>query len=82
MNSTNLIGWILTAASLIGYAANLKKQRVCFLIWIGTNSGWAWISIAVARGWIAPMQQFPRFWLDAIYILLSIWGYWKWGQDK
>ncbi len=32
--------WIVTAASLVGVVMNIKKLRVCFFIWLFTNSLW------------------------------------------
>ena len=33
--------WVLTIASIVGVVLNIKKHRLCFLIWAITNFMWA-----------------------------------------
>lgn len=33
--------WLLAILSLIGVILNIRKNRFCFVIWVGTNFAWA-----------------------------------------
>ena len=66
--------WLLAGASLVGVILNIKKKKVCFLIWMFTNATWAIIDFRT--GLIA--QSF----LFCIYTILAIWGFWEWRRKR
>ena len=66
--------WIITALSIIGVIANIYKKRWCFGVWIITNS--VWMIVDYIHGIYA--QSF----LFAVYLVLAVWGYIKWGDKK
>lgn len=66
--------WILTAMSITGVVLNVKKNRMCFIIWIIANAGW--ITINILHGIYA--QAF----LFVIYTGLSVWGWIEWSKPK
>lgn len=67
--------WILTGLSLVGVVLNIKKKRICFAIWAGTNTTWAIVDFRA--GLIAQGVLFT------IYTGLAIWGLVVWGKvDK
>ena len=64
------MAWLLTALSLTGIVLNIYKRPVCFAIWSVTNVGWMWYD------WrIGAYEQAALF---AVYLVLSLWGLWKW----
>ena len=64
--------WILAGISLIGVWLNIKKKKVCFLIWMFTNATWAIIDYQA--GLIAQGALFT------IYTGLAIWGFVEWRK--
>jgi nicotinamide riboside transporter PnuC len=62
--------WILTLASLIATILNVQKKRLCFFIWIFTNT--AWMITDFKKG--LPEQAG----LFAVYVVMAIWGLFKW----
>ena len=62
--------WIVTAASLIGVIANIKKKQWCFLIWFVTNSIWAIYDFFLGA--------YPQSALFVIYVGLAVYGMWEW----
>lgn len=62
--------WAVTAASLIGVVANIKKKRWCFAVWLCTNSIWC-----VYDFWIGALAQSALF---GVYVVLAIYGLWEW----
>jgi len=66
--------WLLTILSLIGVIFNIKKKRICFLIWMCTN--FLWMIIDFKKG--IPEQGC----LFAIYTGLAVWGWFSWKEVK
>ncbi len=64
--------WILTVMSIIGVILNIRKLRICFYIWLFTNS--AWMLIDFYKG--IPAQGC----LFAVYTGLAIWGIVAWSK--
>ena len=49
--------WMLTLLSLVGVVLNIKKKRICFIIWAITNLSWAIVDFKAnlpAQGGIIP----------------------------
>lgn len=62
--------WLLTGLSLIGVILNIKKRKVCFIVWSVTNGSWAIIDYR------AGLQAQAA--LFAVYFLLAIYGLYEW----
>jgi len=65
--------WILTILSIIGVILNIKKKRLCFLIWAITNFGWMVVD------WRAGLPAQAA--LFAVYLGLALWGLWEWRKS-
>ena len=65
--------WIVTAASLVGVVMNIKKLRVCFFIWLFTNSLWCAYDFYI--------QAYAQSALFFVYVLLAIWGIIAWKDN-
>ena len=63
--------WLTAAVSLVGVFLNLQKKAACFYFFAA--SALAWMIADYAHG--LPAQSF----LQAIYLVLSIYGIWHWG---
>ena len=66
--------WILTILSIIGVVLNVQKNRLCFLIWMLTNGGWA--AIDFKHG--LPAQGI----LFLAYFILAAWGWFNWSDQS
>ncbi len=66
--------WGLTALSIIGTVANIKKQRWCFLVWLCTNSAWCIYDFYIGA--------YAQSLLFLVYVGLAIWGLWEWRREK
>jgi len=60
------IGWLITAFSLTGVILNIRKKRICYVIWLFTNAGWC--IYYLSKGLYASSLLF------FVYFCLSIWG--------
>lgn len=67
-----VITWIITFLSLIGVILNIKKKKICFLIWMVTNASWCIYDFSIE----AHAQSF----LFLIYTALAIWGFIAWRK--
>jgi nicotinamide mononucleotide transporter len=66
--------WIVTAGSLAGTILNIKKKKVCFWIWLFTNSSWC-----VYDFWIS---NYPQAILFLVYTGLAVYGIYEWNKNK
>jgi nicotinamide riboside transporter PnuC len=64
--------WIFTAICLAGTVLNVKKKRVCFLLWIVGNVAWLIYDIV--------SELYSRAILDAVQLGFAIWGYIEWSE--
>lgn len=65
--------WLLTGLSLIGVVLNIKKKKICFIVWGVTNAIWAVIDFEAGL----PAQGM----LFIAYFCLSIWGLVAWSKE-
>lgn len=63
---------ILTIISLLGTYLNCKKLKVCFILWIICNIGWAVVD------WIS--GSYSRFILDNVQTVFAIYGWIEWRK--
>ncbi len=66
--------WIIAAASIAGVVLNIRKKRICFHIWAGTNLAWTAIDV-----WHEVWAQAA---LQAVYFGLAIWGILSWRKNE
>lgn len=66
--------WGVTAASLVGTVANIKRLQWCFLIWGFTNTAWMAYDL-----YIGAYAQAALFFVN---VLFSIWGLYAWGKTE
>ena len=65
-----MLMWLVTGASLTGTILNIKKKRICFIIWLITNSIWCIYDFKIGA--------YPQSALFFIYVILAIWGIIEW----
>jgi nicotinamide riboside transporter PnuC len=66
--------WGVTGLSVIGTILNIKKKKICFIIWFVTNSLWA--------GYDFYIKDYPQSLLFLIYVGLSVYGIISWSKNK
>ncbi|MBE9532012.1 MAG: nicotinamide mononucleotide transporter [Proteobacteria bacterium] len=74
MESLSILTWVLTAMSLVGVWYNIKKNPLCFYIWIVANVGWIYVDIKAGL-----MGQAALF---VIYSALSVYGIYAWRKPE
>jgi len=62
--------WFFTILSIAGVILNIQKKRICFFVWLVTNSAWCVYDFHIT----AYAQSF----LFLVYVVLAIWGLLKW----
>jgi hypothetical protein len=72
--SFSIFTFVLTAASLVGVWLNIKKNKVCFYIWSGTNFSWAAVDFVSGLFWQGV--------LFSIYFVLAIYGVYEWRKHE
>ena len=65
--------WVLTILSVTGVVLNIKKNRLCFVVWLVANAGW--IVVNLRHGIYAQAGLF------VVYSVLSAWGWVVWGRQ-
>jgi len=73
MNWSNLT-FFLMLTSLVATYLNVKKKRVCFKIWLGTNTCWAIYDFSIGAVW--------QGCLFVVYVGLAIYGIWNWRKQS
>ena len=69
---TELIGSIATVLAIAGVLANNRRKRVCFAIWVISNS--LTLVIHAQTGvWSLVVR-------DAVFLILAVEGWFKWGR--
>lgn len=70
----NTLMWIVTAASLVGVVANIKKKTWCFGVWFFTNSIWMIYDLSLGA--------YAQSALFAVYVALAVWGIYEWRKGE
>lgn len=65
---------ILTLLSVTGVILNAKKKRICFIIWLITNTSWAIVDFSHGL-W----EQGALF---VVYVALAIYGWFNWKKKS
>lgn len=69
-----IYGWIVTIICLVGTVLNVKKIRFCFILW--TIGNLLWLALDLYN------YLYSRALLDIIQLLLAVWGYIAWKNEK
>ena len=64
--------WVLTALSIAGVLLNIRKNRICFAIWLLTNTTWAVVD------WMTGLPAQAA--LFAVYAVLAVAGWVSWKR--
>jgi nicotinamide riboside transporter PnuC len=64
------VAWVMTLLAIVGVVMNILKSPSSFGIWIVTNTAWMLID------WNKGIKS--QSVLQAVYLILSIWGLFKW----
>jgi hypothetical protein len=66
--------WLVSAAALVGVVLNIKKRRLCFVVWFFTNSLWCIYDFTIGA--------YAQSALFFAYVLLAIWGIVEWRKGQ
>jgi hypothetical protein len=66
--------WVLAVLSLIGTYLNIKKRKVCFVIWGFTNALWVLYDSSIGA--------FAQAALMLSYFALAIHGFYEWRKQR
>jgi nicotinamide riboside transporter PnuC len=66
------VTWALAALSLLGVWLNIRKDRRCFALWVGTNATWAVVDLRAGL----PAQAL----LMSVYAAMAVWGWLAWSR--
>ena len=64
--------WLTAAASLVGVVLNVRRQRACFWVFMGTSA--VWTTADLLHG--LPQQAA----VQAAYFGLAVWGVHRWRR--
>jgi len=67
---TEIIGWLSSAMAVFGVVLNNRRIRVCFLLWIASNSASAGIH-AMEHMWYYAAR-------DLVFLVLAVDGWYRW----
>jgi len=70
MDWLDWLQWPIAGTSLCGVVLNIKKNRLCFLLWFFSNVTWAIIDWTV--------ELYAQSILFAIYAILAVVGWFSW----
>ncbi|RKY19793.1 MAG: hypothetical protein DRQ55_09680 [Planctomycetota bacterium] len=62
--------WFIAGASLFATLLNIGKHRVCFAIWVVTNTVW------MHADWTHGLPEQAA--LHGAYLCLALYGSWRW----
>lgn len=66
--------WLLTALSIYAAYLNVKKKRICFMLYTVSNIGWIIINIY--------FEIYSQALLFLIFTGLSTYGWIEWGKES
>jgi hypothetical protein len=64
--------WLLAVVSLVGTYLNIKKQKVCFVIWGFTNALWVLYDTSI--------EAYAQAALMLCYFVLAVHGFYEWRK--
>jgi len=72
MSWIDMLKILAVTCGLMGVALNIKKERLCFLLWFVSNGCWAWLT----RAEYLLSVQF------AVFGLVCLYGFFAWGRSR
>jgi len=66
--------WVFSLVSIVAAVFNIKKKKVCFLIWTVSNIGFITINVLT--------QTYGQLFLWIAFLILSIYGYIRWRKGE
>jgi len=67
-----MLSYFVTLIAIIGIVLNIRKNRICFLAWMISNSYFC--SLNFEQGNPAQAINF------AVFLVFSIYGFFEWGR--
>ena len=64
--------WLLAIVSLVGTYLNIKKQKICFVIWGFTNALWVLYDTSI--------EAYAQAALMLCYFVLAVHGFYEWRK--
>ena len=75
-----IIGWLASAGAVAGVVLNNYRLRWCFAVWLCTNAVSGFLHLrGYALGDGAMLSLAAR---DAVFMLLAVHGWCKWGKKN
>lgn len=68
------LSWAIAVVGIVAVILNIKKNRLCFVLWMMTNVGLVGIHLS--------NQEFPLAGLFFVYSGTAVWGFVEWSKDK
>jgi len=69
-----MIKIIVTAVALVGLIFNIRRRRVCFVLWLLSNGYWCYYNFAAG--------EYAQAVLFAVFFVVSIIGFFAWRKSK
>ncbi len=66
--------WVLFVLTIVGVILNIKKNKLCFIVWAVTN--FAWMIVDYEAGIYAQAAKY------AVFFVLALWGLWEWRRKR
>ncbi|MEM4270911.1 MAG: nicotinamide mononucleotide transporter [Candidatus Pacearchaeota archaeon] len=70
----SIISFFVAILAIIGVILNIRKNKICFIIWFFTN--FTWVIIDYLRGIYGQAALF------VFYTALSVYGFIKWRKEE
>lgn len=64
--------WVFFVLTIVGVILNIKKNKLCFVVWAFTN--FAWMVVDYKAGIYAQAAKY------AVMFVLALWGLYEWRR--
>lgn len=68
------LAWLFSVISIIACSYNVRKKKICFIIWFASNAGFIWLNFVT--------ELYGQIPLWVAFTLLNIYGYFQWSKDE
>jgi len=68
------LAWLFSVISIVACWFNIRKKKVCFIIWCVSNVGFLWLNFVTKL-----YGQIP---LWVVFTLLNVYGYFQWAKEE
>lgn len=69
-----VMGWIIATIAVVGVIYNIRKNRLCFALWLFTNGFWFWRNIKT--------DEYAQAVTFAIFFGVCLYGIFAWGPRR